>query len=150
MKSLLHSVLLAAALLACLPPAVAQARTYDAFNADVPFKFNIGERTFKSGHYQFVIVGAGLMALRDARLRVVASLVTRLVDADEPSTPGRLVFKTEKKRHRLMRILMEDRAQALEILGEQLAVSPAPQPSVWSMPPDNSLFERRNSPGFKQ
>jgi hypothetical protein len=147
MKLLLQFALLAAALLACQPGASAQARTYDALKADVPFKFNIGNRTFKPGQYHFVIVGAGLMAVRDARLRVVASLITRLVDADTPSAPGRLVFETEKKRHRLARILMEDHAQSLEILGEQVGLRSAPQPSVWSMPPDSSFFERRN-PGF--
>ena len=149
MKFLLHLTLLAAVQLACLPAAAAQARTYDAFNADVPFKFNIGNRTFQSGHYQFVIVGAGLMVLRDAKARTVASLITRSVDSGGPSPSSRLVFKTEKKHYQLARIVMEKRSQVLEILGEQLAMRPAPLPPVWNLPQDSALFGRRDSPGFK-
>jgi hypothetical protein len=148
MKFLLQSTLLAG-LLAFLPSASAQARTYDAFRADVPFKFNIGNRTFRAGHYQFVVVGAGLMALRDAKERTIASLITRPVETDAPLSSSKLVFKTQKKRYRLSQIVMENRSQVLEILGEQIAMRPAPQPSVWSMPPDNSLFERHDAPGFK-
>src|SRR5580704_752781 len=47
MKRFLQLALIAASLTAMLPPATAHARTYDVMNADVPFAFSIGERTFR-------------------------------------------------------------------------------------------------------
>jgi hypothetical protein len=90
------------------------------------------------------------MVLRDAKLHVVASLVTRLVEAEASSYPSRLIFKTENKHYRLARIMAQDHSQAVEILGEQLAVQPSPVPGARLPLNVQSLFERRDSPGFKQ
>lgn len=146
---LLLSALLATSLAALLATA-AHARTYDAVNADVPFKFTIGKRTFRPGHYQIVVVGNGLLALRDERLHVVASLITRTVETKGPSPASKLVFHIEKKRPRLTRILLENRTQALEVLGEELAMPrPNPVPAEaprWTV---DSMFERSVAPGLR-
>lgn len=113
-----------------LPAAAADARTYDALMADVPFKFHIGQRIFRPGHYQFIFVGNGLLAMRDAHHHVVASLVTRSIDRGAPAGESKLVFTTHNKDIRLAEIRMQDKSQVLEILGEQLAIPAAapPQP----------------------
>ena len=132
MKSFLHSTLLATLLAALLLPAAAQVRTYNVLTADVPFKFNVGNRTFRPGHYQFIFVGASLLALRDAKAHTVASLITRSIETTGPSPATKLVFDMRKKHARLAQSYIESRSQVLEVLGEQLAMpsSPALVPPV--------------------
>jgi len=50
MRRFLHLALLATSLGALLPT-LAQARLYDVVSSNVPFKFQIGERTFNPGRY---------------------------------------------------------------------------------------------------
>lgn len=116
---------------ACLMPlstAAADTHTYDAFLADVPFKFHIGQRTFRPGYYQFIFVGNGLLAMRDAHHHVVASLVTRFIDRGAPAGESKLVFTTHNKDICLAEIRMQDKSQVLEIVGEQLAIPTAAPP----------------------
>jgi hypothetical protein len=150
MKSFLHSTLLAALVAALLLPAAAQVRTYDVVTADVPFKFNVGDRTFRPGHYQFIFVGRGLLALRDAKAHTVASLITRPVETSEPSPATKLVFKMQKKHARLAQISIESRSHVLEVLGEELAVRSSPsQPP--SLPEAGFSFsDRSDVPRLKQ
>ena len=113
---------------ACLMPlsaAAADAHTYDALMADVPFKFHIGQRAFHPGHYQFIFVGNGLLAMRDAHHHIVASLVTRSIERGAPAGESKLVFTTHNKDISLAEIRMQDKSQVLEILGEQLAIPTA-------------------------
>jgi hypothetical protein len=150
MKFLLHSILLAALVAAPLLPAKAQARTYDVVTADVPFKFNIGDRAFRSGHYQFVVVGAGLLALRDAKAHTVASLVARPVETGEPSPATKLIFDMNRKHARLEKIYLESRSQVLVVLGEQLAVRPSPAQTPPLPDPSFSFSGRSDVPRLKQ
>jgi hypothetical protein len=150
MKSLLHSTLLAALAAALLLPASAQVRTYNVLTADVPFKFNIGDRTFRPGHYQFIFVGTGLLALRDAKAHTVASLITRPIETGGPSPTTKLVFDTRKKNARLSRIWVENRSQVLEVLGEQLAMPSSP-PLTTPLPAEGFSFSNRSDvPRLKQ
>lgn len=66
-KRLLRLTLFAASLGAMMTSALAHARTCGVLNADVSFKFNIGNRILRPGHYQVVLVWPGLLALRDSR-----------------------------------------------------------------------------------
>lgn len=128
----------------------AHARTYEVFTVDVPFKFDIGHRTFRPGQYQFIFVGPGLLALRDSHAHVVASLVTRSIETGGPLPTSKLVFRNQKKQQHLAQIWIENHTQVVEILGEELSVrqsSPPPPPLPASV---NSLFERSGAPGFKQ
>lgn len=129
MNSLQHSTLLLFSVLASLLSAAAQARTYQVIAADVPFKFTAGQRTFRPGHYEFILVGTGLMAVCDHHRHVVASLVTRSSDEAQPSLSTRLVFDRSKKKARLEKIYVERRAQVLEVVGEQLAIRSTPPPA---------------------
>jgi len=130
MKFLRHSTLSLLLVLASLLPAEEQARLYQAIGADVPFKFTVGERSFAPGHYDFILVGAGLIAVRDHHRHLVASLVTRSSEEAKPSQRTRLVFDRSKKKARLEKIYVESRAEVLEVVGEQLALrsTPAPEP----------------------
>jgi hypothetical protein len=149
MKRLLQLSLLAASLGAILAPALAHARTYDVMHANVPFKFNIGDRTFRPGHYQLIFVGPGLIALRDSHEHVIASLVTRSTGTDGPSPVSKLVFSRQTKHPQLAQIWIENRSQVLEVLGEEVAMRPIP-PLPAALPPEiNSLFERRTEPRLK-
>ena len=147
----MHSTLVAA-LLACVRPAAAQARTYDVFTADVPFKFNIGNRTFRPGHYQFIFAGAGLLALRDAKKHVVASIIYRPINTGTPSPASKLVFKALKKHtQQLARICIQNQSQVLEILEEELAIrQTAPPPPALLPQGIESMFERSSVPRLRQ
>jgi hypothetical protein len=150
MKSLLRSSLFTALAALLLLPAAAQVRTYDVLTADVPFKFNIGNRTFHPGHYQFVLVGANLLALRDAKLHTVASIITRSVETSGPAPNTKLVFDTRKKNARLAKICLESRSQVLEVLGEQLAM-PSSLPLTPPLPAEGFSFSNRSDvPRLKQ
>ena len=142
MKSLEHSVVLLVSVMACLLPAVAQVRTYQVISANVPFKFTAGERVFRPGHYEFILVGPGLMAIRDQHRHMVASLITRTSDEASPSARTRLVFDRSKKKARLQKIYVESRTQVLEVVGEQLAIQSSPPPET-SLPWGATSFSRR-------
>jgi len=140
-------MLLSVSLLAFLQPA--KGRSYEGFNTDVPFKFKVGSKTLKPGHYQLVIVGNGLLLIRDAKLHVVASLVTRTAEASNPSPTSKLVFKLDKNQPRLAEIRMEKRSQFLEVLGEELAIRQADPPPPAYLPGLDSLLERPDSRGLR-
>ncbi len=127
----------------------AHAGTYDALNVNVPFKFKIGDRAFRAGQYQFVLVGNGLIAVRDARERVVATLLARPVETEVPATT-KLVFKSKKKDKQLAEIWLEHHSQMLKVLGEQPAIAPEPSFSRPFVRPDvEGLFQRNTVPRFK-
>jgi hypothetical protein len=154
-KFLRHIALFVATLAALMFPAAAQARTYEVFTVDVPFKFNIASRTFQPGQYQFVLTGPGLLALRDGNGRFIASLITRSVKTGAPSTTSKLVFDHHKKNAQLIRLCLENRSQALEIMGEQFAMRSEPFPATIVIPgaitPSiETLFEGHLSKGLKQ
>jgi hypothetical protein len=130
--------------------AAAQARMVDVFHADVPFKFKVGDRTFRPGRYDLIFVGPGLIAMRDSHAHVVASLTVRPRETGSPAPASKLVFANQKKDRRLTQIWTENRSQVLDVLGEEMVMRPAP-----SFPADepplggNSLFERRPVLGLK-
>lgn len=147
MKSVLQAALFAALLSAVLLPTVAQARTYECFSVDVPFRFYVGNRTFSPGHYEIILAGPGLVALRDAKAHDVASLVTRSIESGEPASESKLVFKTQKKHQLLAQIYIASRSQVLEVMGEELAIRNQP-PAPPAFPPDAFSFSGKQD-GFR-
>jgi hypothetical protein len=143
MKSLLRSSLFTALAALLLLPAAAQVRTYETLTAQVPFKFNIGERTFRPGQYQFILIGPGLLALRDRKAHIVASLITRSVETSGPAPATKVVFTTHNKHARLAQLFLANRSQVLEVLGEQRAMLSSP-PLAPPLPPDGFSFSNRN------
>lgn len=135
-------------------PATSQVRTYEVITATVPFKFAVGDRAFRPGRYQFIIVGTGLLALRDEHQHVIATLVTQSIETGGPSPGTELLFnKTKKNRSQLARITLANRSQVLDVTGEQLAIlssRPAQMPSS-ALPIDGlSLTGGRNGIRLRQ
>ena len=150
MKRLFQLASVVTVLAILLSQAAAQQRTYKFVNVGVPFKFNVGKRSFRPGQYQFLFVGTNLMVLRDARARVVASLVTRNVQTEAPALSTSVVFRHGKKNLYLAQIKFQDNSELLEILGEELAIpQPAPPPASVSQPAF-SFGDRREGPRIKQ
>jgi hypothetical protein len=149
MRRLFLAGLLAVSLGALLPPAVAHATTVKVLTSDVPFGFQVGDRTFKPGRYQFVVLGPGRLAMRDSRAHYVALITTRTRETSGPVNTTKLVFNTRKKRAQLIEIWVEDNSQIMDVVGEEIAVRPTtvgPPPPMLDV---TSFFERRAEPGLK-
>jgi hypothetical protein len=144
------SALLATVLTGLLVTA-AHARTYEVLTTNVPFKFKVGDRTFQPGLYQFILVGPGRLAIRDAHQHFIASLITRSRELGGAAPATKLVFDTPKKHPaQLDQIWIENRSQVLDVVGEELAVrQPSPVPAPMLPPGVSSLFARRAEPGLK-
>src|SRR5262249_34685153 len=143
----LRSTVLAVSFAALLSPVMAHARNYEVINADVPFKFNVGKRSFRPGHYQLILVGPGLATLRDSHSNVIASLITRSRETDSPAPATKLIFNKDKKHSQLAEIRMADRSQVIDILGEELAIAqtslPHPAPPRWEI---ESVLDQLSAP----
>jgi hypothetical protein len=129
---------------AILLPAQEQKRTYQSFNANVPFNFSIGDRKLHAGYYEFVVIGPGLMVMRDARAKVLARLLTRPLQGQERETPPRFVFTNKEGHARLSSIWMEKGKEGYEILGEEVAMRPSnpgtpATPLIVGRPPEPRL-----------
>ena len=121
-------------------------RSYPAFAVDVPFKFIVGQRIFQAGNYQFILLGPGLLAVRDLKKkRMVATLLTRQMQTPETPSTTKLVFTNDRKYARLTSILLDHHTQSLEVLGEEVAMRQSPsQPlprSLW----DLGMFVPKNT-----
>jgi hypothetical protein len=127
------------------------AHTYDVMDADVPFKFKVGERTFRPGHYQLIMVGNGLVAVRDSHAHVVATITTRPSEMGAAAPTTKLVFQNEKKIKRLNEIWLANRREVLQVMGEELAFrQPTPAEASSAIPFDAySLFGGWGPPGMK-
>ncbi|OAI57247.1 hypothetical protein AYO50_01820 [Acidobacteria bacterium SCGC AG-212-P17] len=150
MRRFLHLALIATSLGALLPT-LAQARLYDVVSSNVPFTFQIGERTFKPGHYDFILAAPGVVAMRDSHSRVVANIATR------PRTPGalatatKLVFNTHSKTAQLIQIWATVGEPGMDVVGEEKTVrtvQPASPVNTWA-PGFDFLMQRPASPGLK-
>ena len=150
MRRFLHVALIASSLGAMLPT-LAHARAYDVVSSDVPFKFQIGERTFKPGRYDFILASPGVVAMRDSHHHIVANIATRPRTTGGLAITTKLVFNTHTKTAQLIQIWATQNQPGMDVVGEEKAVqttSPAPAPLL--LPSDiNSLFDRRAAPGFK-
>jgi hypothetical protein len=117
-KSLLLSGLLAASLV----PAAAQNNTVPALKATVPHEFKIGNHKFKAGAYELIVVGPGLMLVRDAKGHVLTRLLTRSIPGPGSDMPAHLVFESQKGPYRLASVWLQNSNSGLEILGEDLGI----------------------------
>jgi hypothetical protein len=151
MRRFLLSTLVAASLtasLAVLLPSVAEARSYPVLSSYVPFKFQVGEHTFKPGRYDFIVAGPGVVAMRDEHEHFVASIVTRSREAGEAITSAKLVFNTRSKVAQLIQIWTAEGSPILDVVGEEMAVRPTAP--AWITPTDvQALFERNGSSRLK-
>lgn len=133
-NSIAIAVLALATLLAAQEP---KKLVLQSFNGDVPFEFRIGDRKFHAGHYEFVVVGSGLMAMRDSHAKILAMLITRQLHDKERDVAPRFIFERVKGRPRLASIWMEKGAQGYQIVGEDMLirqVRPGPPPILLAPP----------------
>src|SRR5215468_9860899 len=96
MRSWKAYALLALLMTTMLASVEAQQHTYQSFNGNVPFSFNIGERKFHAGYYEFVVAAPGIMVMRDAHQHVLATLFTRELKGIDREVASRMVFDQGK------------------------------------------------------
>ncbi len=145
----LRIAVLTACIVMFLQPGNAQ--TYNVISADVPFEFMVGTRTFAPGHYELVLTGNGLLAVRDAQKRTVAALITRSVDSRRPLPTTKLVFKLQDKHQHLSQIWVENQLEILEVMREEVAMRqqrPSAAASIWF--DANSFLERNGPPAMRR
>ncbi len=150
MRRFLHMALIAGSLAALLPT-MAQARLYTVVSSDVPFNFQIGERTFKPGRYDFIIESPGVVAMRDSRKRIVANIATRPRTTGGLANQPKLVFNTHSKTAQLIQIWVTKDQPGMDVVGEEKIVQtarPAAPVNTWA-PGFDFLMQRPASPGLK-
>lgn len=150
MRRFLHMALIASSLAALLPT-LAQARSYKVLTSDVPFKFQVGDRTFQPGTYEFIVAAPGVVAMRDSHERVVATINTRTKTTGGPTTANKLVFNTHSKTAQLIQIWAVTGEPGLDVVGEEKSARTT-QPAA----PANTfqtglefLMQRSSAPGLK-
>jgi hypothetical protein len=150
MRRFLHLALIATSLGALLPT-LAQAHKYDVVSSDVPFTFQIGERTFKPGRYDFIMASPGVVAMRDARGHVVANIATRPKTTGGVAITTKLVFNTHSKTAQLIQIWAAKNEPGMDVVGEEKPVQTArPAPPVNTFQPGlEFLMQRPSAPGLK-
>jgi hypothetical protein len=151
MRRFLHMALIAGSLAALLPT-LAQARLYDVVSSEVPFNFQIGERTFKPGRYDFIIASPGVVAMRDSRKHIVANIATRprTTTGGLPNQP-KLVFNRHTKTAQLIQIWVNKDQPGMDVVGEEKTVQtvqPAAPVNTWA--PGFDFLQRPASPGLKR
>jgi hypothetical protein len=62
--------------------------------ADVPFEFNVGQKTFPAGQYQFAEVANNTLALRDGSRRFIAAVMTAPMITIAPGFTAKLRFES--------------------------------------------------------
>jgi hypothetical protein len=154
MKRFLLSMLVAASLatsFATFLPTMAEAKSYQVLSSYVPFKFQVGERTFKPGRYEFILAGPGMVAMRDEHDHIVAAITTRPRTAAGFATSAKLVFNNHTKTAQLIQIWAAPNQPGLDVTGEDLAVRPAPStvPVNALQPGFEFLMQRPSAPGLK-
>src|SRR5262249_42124 len=126
MRSWKALALLALLMTIMLVSAEAQQHTYQSFNSNVPFSFNIGDRKFHAGYYEFVVAAPGIMVMRDAHQHVLATLLTRDLKGIDREVASRMVFDQGKHHTKLLSIWMPRGAQGFEILREDVPLRRSP------------------------
>lgn len=154
MRRFLLATLVAASLatsFATLLPTMAEAKSYQVLSSYVPFKFQIGERTFNPGRYDFIMAGPGIVAIRDEHERIVASIATRPRTAGGFATQAKLVFNTHTKTAQLIQIWTAKNQPGMDVVGEETAVRPAQSavPVNTLQPGFEFLMQRPSGPGLK-
>jgi len=151
MKRFLTAMLVAASLGALLPT-LAQARSYQVLSSYVPFTFQVGDRTFEPGRYDFTIAGPGIVAMRDAHDHFVASIITRVRTTGGPATSSKLVFNTHTKTAQLIQIWATVGEPGMDVTGEEISLrqSRSPLPANVLQPGYEFLTERPSAPGLKR
>jgi len=150
MRRFLHLPLIATSLGALLPT-LAQARSYRVLTSDVPFRFQVGDRTFQPGTYEFIVAAPGVVAMRDAHERLVATINTRPKTTGGPATAAKLVFNTHSKTAQLIQIWAVTGEPGMDVVGEEKSArTTRPAAPVNTFQPElEFLMERPVSPGLK-
>jgi hypothetical protein len=150
MRRFLHLALIATSLGALLPT-LAQARLYDIVSSDVPFKFQIGERTFNPGRYDFIMASPGVVAMRDSHKHIVANIATRPRTTGGLAISPKLVFNTHTKTAQLIQIWATKDQPGMDVVGEEKSVRTAQpvSPVNTYQPGLEFLMERPSAPGLK-
>lgn|GEM_PF-1430338 len=150
MRRFLHLALIATSLGALLPN-LAQARLYDVVSTDVPFAFQIGERTFQPGHYEFVVASPRVVVMRDLHQHIAVNIATRARTTGGLASSTKLVFSRHSKPAQFIEIWASKGQPGMDVVGEEKSaqtVQPASRVNTWA-PGFDFLVERPPSPGLK-
>jgi hypothetical protein len=105
--------------LAVLLIAGAHGQTADhVIKVNIPFSFEVADKTFPAGFYSFLQSAPYLISVRDAQGRTLVNLVTGSVERADTSGGAKLDFYVDGDRHVLARVWQEHDA-----LGHQIPVS---------------------------
>jgi hypothetical protein len=88
---------------------------------NIPFSFDIDNKTFPAGLYSLVRTESHLLRLRNSESQVIAILVTGAVEAATAPSTAKLDFYVDGGRHILTRVWQRDEAVGQELYPGRLA-----------------------------
>jgi hypothetical protein len=123
LASLLFGVLLATV------PGLAQASPF-RLKVEVPFRFDVGNKTFAAGEYYIISVAPNTLALRDSEYRFLGFFMTGTLQSRERSHTTAVEFAQEGGRRVLKQVWQEGTHYGFEMASRKAAVSLAQAPAT--------------------
>jgi hypothetical protein len=82
----------------------------DVVKVNIPFEFNVGNKTFPAGRYSLVEPFQHFLVLRDARGQSIASTFTVGVESASPVAVSKLKFESVAGRYTLTEVWQQEKS----------------------------------------
>jgi hypothetical protein len=105
MKKLMLQIGLMVGLVIVLAVVSANAQTPARYKAEIPFDFNIGQKTFQAGDYFIALSNSNILSLEDGQGN---NLLTKFVSPNETAEATKMIFKRDDNQYFLAKIVSPD------------------------------------------
>jgi hypothetical protein len=123
----LTSLLLAVGFLA--GTANGQATTW-VVKVNIPFEFNVGDKTFPAGNYSLVQPLQHFLVLRDSRGQTIASSFTSGIESQAPAAAAKLRFESAAGQHILTEVWQRQESSGQRLFPAKYRAEFAKHPSA--------------------
>ena len=88
---------------------------------NIPFEFNVGNKTFPAGSYSLVQPLQHFLVLRDSRGQTVASVFTQGIESNAPMAAAKLRFDSVAGQHTLTEVWQQQESTASDCIRQSTA-----------------------------
>jgi len=96
---------------------------------NIPFEFNVGNKTFPAGSYSLVQPLQHFLVLRDSRGQTVASLFTQGIESNAPMAAAKLRFDSVAGQHTLTEVWQRQESYGQRLYPTKYRTNVAKRPS---------------------